>query len=133
MDKLNLDQLFNASKYANASALAAAGAMQGAAMAGAFPATGKSLIDVASLMLYGTHALPVRLKILLDRLLCRLDHEELVGLLAAFGWTFEDYSRGYMLKVSLHLCFTLRWSFVCVCKQEWGKRERKKVIVLLFA
>lgn len=64
-----------------------------------FP-TGNTLFDIASLMLFGTHALPVRLKILLDRLLCTLEHEELVNLLHAFGWSYEDYSRGYMLQVS---------------------------------
>lgn len=55
--------------------------------------------DIASLILYGTHALPVRLKILLDRVLCTLHHEELLHLLHGFGWTYEDYSRGYMLQV----------------------------------
>lgn len=55
--------------------------------------------DLASLILYGTHALPVRLKILLDRVLCTLQHSELLHLLHGFGWTYEDYSRGYMLQV----------------------------------
>ncbi len=69
-----------------------------------FP-TGNSLFDIASLMLFGTHALPVRLKILLDRMLCTLEHDELVNLLHAFGWTYEDYSRGYMLQVCLLIIF----------------------------
>lgn len=58
-----------------------------------------SAFDIASLILYGTHALPVRLKILLDRVLCTLDHDELLHLLHGFGWTYDDYSRGYMLQV----------------------------------
>ncbi|OTF73897.1 hypothetical protein BLA29_013019 [Euroglyphus maynei] len=58
--------------------------------------TGNTLFDIASLMLFGTHALPIRLKILLDRLLCTLEHDELVNLLHAFGWTYDDYSRGYI-------------------------------------
>lgn len=119
MEKLNLDKLFSsaaaASKFGSsttsssggggnsaaaavAAATAAASALQSQNIPG-FP-TGNTLFDIASLMLFGTHALPVRLKILLDRLLCALEHEELVNLLHAFGWTYEDYSRGYMLQVS---------------------------------
>jgi hypothetical protein len=58
-----------------------------------------SAFDVASLILYGTHALPVRLKILLDRVLGTLDQDELSHLLHGFGWTYEDYTRGYMEQV----------------------------------
>lgn len=107
MEKLNLDKLFNTSKYGSPT-------LAGQNIPG-FP-TGNTLFDIASLMLFGTHALPVRLKILLDRLLCTLEHDELVNLLHAFGWTYEDYSRGYMLQVSTkhcclitHLPFTIRW------------------------
>ncbi|GIX66985.1 zinc finger protein basonuclin-2 [Caerostris darwini] len=56
--------------------------------------------DVASLMLYGTEAMPIRLKILLDRLFSVLQHEEVVHVLHGFGWTYEDYSRGYILQNS---------------------------------
>jgi len=91
MEKLNLDKLFT-SKYGSP-------ALSGQNIPG-FP-TGNSLFDIASLMLFGTHALPVRLKILLDRLVCNLEQEELVNLLHAFGWTLEDYSRGYMVQVSI--------------------------------
>ncbi|CAL1279995.1 unnamed protein product [Larinioides sclopetarius] len=56
--------------------------------------------DVASLMLYGTEALPIRLKILLDRLFSVLQHDEVVHVLHGFGWTYEDYSRGYILQSS---------------------------------
>lgn len=91
MEKLNLDKLFNTTKYGSPT-------LAGQNIPG-FP-TGNALFDIASLMLFGTHALPVRLKILLDRLLCTLEHDELVNLLHAFGWTYEDYSRGYMLQVS---------------------------------
>lgn len=58
--------------------------------------------DVASLVLYGTNALPVRLKILLDRIFCTLSYEELLHLLNEFGWTHEDYARGYIHEVSLN-------------------------------
>lgn len=90
MEKLNFDKFVNPSKYGSPT-------LAGQNIPG-FP-TGNPLFDIASLMLFGTHALPVRLKILLDRMLCTLEHEELVNLLHAFGWTYEDYSRGYMLQV----------------------------------
>ncbi|XP_054719612.1 zinc finger protein basonuclin-1-like [Uloborus diversus] len=54
--------------------------------------------DVASLMLYGTEAMPIRLKILLDRLFSVLQHEEVVHVLHGFGWTYEDYARGYIIQ-----------------------------------
>jgi len=56
--------------------------------------------DVASLVLYGTHAVPVRLKILLDRLFSALREEEVIQILKGYGWSMDDYRRGYMLKVS---------------------------------
>lgn len=56
--------------------------------------------DVASLVLYGSRALPIRLKILLDQLFNQLPHTQVTRLLAAFGWTHEDYTRGYILQVS---------------------------------
>ncbi|GIY93465.1 zinc finger protein basonuclin-2 [Caerostris extrusa] len=43
--------------------------------------TDRGLFDVASLMLYGTEAMPIRLKILLDRLFSVLQHEEVVHVL----------------------------------------------------
>ncbi|CAL1546778.1 unnamed protein product, partial [Lymnaea stagnalis] len=58
------------------------------------------VFDIASLMLYGAHATPVRLKILLDRLFSVLQHEEVLQVLHGFGWTYEDYARGYILQVS---------------------------------
>ena len=57
------------------------------------------VFDIASLMLYGAHATPVRLKILLDRLFSVLQHEEVLQVLHGFGWTYEDYARGYILQV----------------------------------
>ena len=58
------------------------------------------VFDEASLVLYGTHAIPVRLKILLDRLFSVLNQEEVAEILKRFGWSLEDYQRGYILKVS---------------------------------
>ncbi|KAK3776094.1 hypothetical protein RRG08_046761 [Elysia crispata] len=58
------------------------------------------VFDIASLMLYGAHATPVRLKILLDRLFSVLQHEEVLQVLHGFGWTYEDYARGYILQDS---------------------------------
>ncbi|KAF2368792.1 Zinc finger C2H2-type [Trinorchestia longiramus] len=54
--------------------------------------------DVASLILYRCQALPIRLKIALDRLFSVLTHDEVLQLLHGFGWNYEDYSRGYMLQ-----------------------------------
>ena len=59
------------------------------------------VFDVASLVLYGTHAIPVRLKILLDRLFSVLSQDDVIQILKGYGWTLEDYQRGYILKVSL--------------------------------
>ncbi|XP_064620348.1 zinc finger protein basonuclin-2-like isoform X2 [Lineus longissimus] len=56
------------------------------------------VFDIASLMLYGTQATPIRLKILLDRLFSVLQHEEVLQVLHGFGWTYEDYARGYILQ-----------------------------------
>lgn len=58
--------------------------------------------DVASLVLFGTNALPIRLKILLDRLLQSLPQSDLVHVVTGFGWTLDDYARGYQLQVRTH-------------------------------
>jgi len=58
-----------------------------------------TVFDIASLILYGTHAAPVQLKILLDRLFSVLKHDEVIQILNGFGWTYEDYARGYILQV----------------------------------
>jgi len=63
------------------------------------PAEAVPLLDIASLVLYGCQALPVRLKILLDRLFSVLRPEQVLQVLRGFGWTQEDYARGYILQV----------------------------------
>lgn len=55
--------------------------------------------DIASLILYRCQALPIKLKIALDRLFSVLTHDDVLQVLHGFGWTYEDYSRGYMLQV----------------------------------
>lgn len=57
------------------------------------------VFDIASLVLYGCQALPIRLKILLDRLFSVLQKEEVTQILRGFGWSHEDYVRGYILQV----------------------------------
>lgn len=57
------------------------------------------VFDISSLMLYGTQAVPVRLKILLDRLFSVLKQEEVLHILHGLGWTLRDYVRGYILQV----------------------------------
>jgi len=59
--------------------------------------------DLASLILFGTTALPVKLKILLDALLSSFNEAERAQLLQGFGWTLQDFSRGYIHKVSQSL------------------------------
>jgi len=56
------------------------------------------VIDVASLILQGFHAVPVKLKMLLDRLFSLLSPEDITAVLRGFGWTIQDYQRGYILK-----------------------------------
>lgn len=55
-------------------------------------------------MLYGAQASPIRLKILLDRLFSVLQHDEVLQILHSFSWTYEDYSRGYILQVNCFVC-----------------------------
>lgn len=57
------------------------------------------VFDISSLMLYGTQAVPIRLKILLDRLFSVLKQEEVIQILQALDWTLQDYIRGYVLQV----------------------------------
>ena len=57
------------------------------------------VFDLASLMLYGAQATPIRLKILMDRLFSVLQHDEVLQILLSFGWSYEDYTRGYILQV----------------------------------
>ena len=86
MDKLGLSQFYGGSTPV---------------LPGGVEAVSPNIVfDVASLVLYGTHAIPVRLKILLDRLFSVLREEEVVQILKGYGWTLEDYQRGYIMKVS---------------------------------
>ena len=57
--------------------------------------------DVTSLVLFGTTALPVRLKILLDKMFSSLSPKDIIHILASFGWSYEDYNRAYKLEVSV--------------------------------
>lgn len=59
----------------------------------------RAINRLASLILNGMQAVPVRLKILLDRLLSAVDQDQFTRLLNSCGWTSEDYSRGYMTQV----------------------------------
>jgi len=55
--------------------------------------------EIASLMLRRMNAVPIRLKILLDRLLTGLHHDRVNEILRQCGWLYEDYLRGYKLQV----------------------------------
>lgn len=87
-------------------AMVVAGAAAGG---GAEPVQPTSAYDMASLVLYGSQAVPVRLKILLDRLLSVLPHDDVIRVLHSLGWTYEDYVRGYMLQ-DTHGIVLERWS-----------------------
>ncbi|KAG8440562.1 hypothetical protein GDO86_006344 [Hymenochirus boettgeri] len=56
------------------------------------------VFDISSLMLYGTQAIPIRLKILLDRLFSVIKQEEVLEILHSLDWTLQDYIRGYVLQ-----------------------------------
>lgn len=75
-------------------------------------------------MLYGTQAIPVRLKILLDRLFSVLKQEEVIQILNALDWTLQDYIRGYVLQVTKHhatyiiaMNFSMRHLYFLICKE----------------
>ncbi|XP_062305913.1 zinc finger protein basonuclin-1 [Osmerus eperlanus] len=58
------------------------------------------VFDLSSLVLFGAQAVPVRMKILLDRLLSVLPQQQVLHTLLPLGWTLRDYIRGYMLQDS---------------------------------
>ena len=68
------------------------------------------VMDIAGLILYDTEATPIRLKVLLDRLLSALSHDQVLHVLSAYGWTYEDFCRGYKLQV-WQLAWWLVFSF----------------------
>ena len=59
------------------------------------------VMDIAGLILYDTEATPIRLKVLLDRLLSALSHDQVLRVLAAYGWAYDDFCRGYKLQVTV--------------------------------
>jgi len=61
-------------------------------------ASAPAVYEVARPVLQGCHAIPTKLKILLDRVLSSLPQEEVVTIVAGCGWQLEDYQRGYKLK-----------------------------------
>ncbi|XP_067118060.1 zinc finger protein basonuclin-2 [Osmerus mordax] len=58
------------------------------------------VFDLSSLVLFGAQAVPVRMKILLDRLLSVLPQQQVLHTLLPLGWSLRDYIRGYMLQDS---------------------------------
>uniref|UniRef100_A0A5S6QEK7 C2H2-type domain-containing protein n=1 Tax=Trichuris muris TaxID=70415 RepID=A0A5S6QEK7_TRIMR len=57
-----------------------------------------AVFDLVFMVLYGSQAIPVQLKILLDRLLSVVDANTRLSLLDSFGWSVDDYARGYILQ-----------------------------------
>ena len=70
-----------------------------AAAADPRPTSGTAVYEVARPILQTNHAVPTKLKILLDRALASLGQEEVVMIVTGCGWNLEDYQRGYKLKV----------------------------------
>ncbi|CAG0887269.1 unnamed protein product [Darwinula stevensoni] len=60
------------------------------------PVASNTVFDVASLFLYGCSLIPTPLKVLLDRLFSVLPPEDVLQILRGFGWSPEDYDRGYV-------------------------------------
>ncbi|RVE60870.1 hypothetical protein OJAV_G00185150 [Oryzias javanicus] len=56
------------------------------------------VFDLGALVLYRAQAVPVRLKILLDRLFSVLAPDQVSNVLHSLGWSLGDYVRGYMLQ-----------------------------------
>lgn len=67
-----------------------------------------SAYDLASLILFGTSAVPVRLKVLLDALFLTFSEVEVNQLLHKLGWSEADFARGYIQKVSQRHTYTQR-------------------------
>ena len=64
------------------------------------PVASNTVFDVASLFLYGCSLIPTPLRVLLDRLFSVLPSEDVLQILRGFGWSLEDYDRGYVRQVS---------------------------------
>ncbi|XP_028974011.2 zinc finger protein basonuclin-2 isoform X2 [Esox lucius] len=95
------------------------------------------VFDISSLMLYGTQAVPVRLKILLDRLFSVLKQEEVLHILHGLGWTLRDYVRGYILQDAAGKVLD-RWSIMSreeeiITLQQFLRFGETKSIVELMA
>ncbi|XP_035666096.1 zinc finger protein basonuclin-2-like isoform X2 [Branchiostoma floridae] len=95
------------------------------------------VFDIASLVLYGTQATPIRLKILLDRLFSVLKQEEVMQILHGLGWTYEDYVRGYILqdcqgKVLEQWIIASRDEEIITMQQFLRFGETKSIVELMF-
>ncbi|ESN98541.1 hypothetical protein HELRODRAFT_146282, partial [Helobdella robusta] len=63
------------------------------------PTTFETVYRVASLFLFGCQACPIRLRILMDRLFQCISPEQANSILSSFGWSYDDYNRGYIAEV----------------------------------
>lgn len=66
-----------------------------------------NIYEIVSLMLYGSQAIPIRLKILLDRLLSSFLQDDILKIISSFGWSSQDYARGYILMVMIYLYYLI--------------------------
>lgn len=63
-------------------------------------------------ILKGHHAIPIHLKILLERIVENLDADEVQRVLKETGWTIDDLKRGYVLVVSFNCHYFLKNMFL---------------------
>ncbi|XP_055332790.1 zinc finger protein basonuclin-2-like [Paramacrobiotus metropolitanus] len=64
------------------------------------PITFDCVFDIASLILFGTHGIPFRLHVCLERLLACLDTDDVIRIVEQFDWIWEDFYRGYKLQAN---------------------------------
>ena len=77
----------------------------------------ETVFELTSLILYGAQAIPIRLKIMLDRLLAKFSQDEVLKVISNFGWSYQDYARGYILSSVSSSSFVLFFSRVLFFKQ----------------
>ncbi|KAI1301367.1 Zinc finger protein basonuclin-2 [Halotydeus destructor] len=79
--------------------------------------------DVASLILFGTDALPMNLKMLLECLFDALCQSDVQHILKAFCWTSDDFTRGYKKKNPSEGSPLMRWTTVNKEEEELVMRQ----------
>jgi len=96
------------------------------------PTVASAVYEVSRPILQGCHAIPTKLKILLDRALSALTQEEVLMIVSGCGWQLDDYQRGYKLKDSNGAPLD-RWNMITkveepvILQQFLGFRETRNI------